>query len=82
MMKRKLLKSLLIVLLLLVVSVATVIILYTYTPVIDNAILKVVNNLVGNDVKIRYDRIEGNLLGHIRLVNVEIEFQNISYPLE
>src|SRR4030042_3161233 len=71
-MKRKIKIIILGSLLLLVALAGIFVFLYSYTPVVDQAILKVVNSALGENVKIEYDRIEGNLFGSIRLINVKI----------
>ena len=50
------------------------IILYSYTPIIDKAILRFINLAVDKNVTIRYSKLEGNLLGDLRIQSPQIIF--------
>lgn len=54
------------------VLIATLAALYTFTPVIDRAILRTLNRLSGEDIRIDYHGISGNLFGTIRIDSLEV----------
>ena len=51
----------------------TFVLLYSFTPIADKAIQKVVDSLTGKNVKIQFSRVEGNLIGYVRLSNVMVK---------
>jgi hypothetical protein len=56
------------------VFIFSFIILYSYTPIIDKAILRFINLAVDKNVTIRYSKLEGNLLGDLRIQSPQIIF--------
>lgn len=54
----------------------TFILLYSYTPIVDRAVLTLMNLAVSQGVEIRYDRLEGDFIGNIRILNPQITFGN------
>lgn len=48
------------------------ILLYSYTDLVDKGILNIVNRLVDQGIEIRYSKLEGNLVGNIRLSDVTV----------
>ena len=50
------------------------ILLYSYTPIVDKAILRIINVAFDHNVKVEYDRLEGNILGNLRIRNPRIIF--------
>ncbi|GAB4375236.1 MAG: hypothetical protein Kow0042_20490 [Calditrichia bacterium] len=72
-MKKRSGKTFLIGFLILFFFVAILIILYSYTPLVDQAIVELVNGLVARGVEIDIGRIEGNLLGSVRLIDLRIK---------
>lgn len=73
-MKRKIPKIILLFLLVLLFGIGLLVMLYSYTPFIDRGIEKAANLFLPANVTLKYDRIEGNLLGSVRLTNLEIDF--------
>jgi hypothetical protein len=71
-MLKKLKISFVIVFLLLVVSVGVFVILYSYTPVVDQAIVTIVNKLAENNIKVDYRHLSGNLLGTVRIDDLTV----------
>ena len=54
------------------VLIAILAALYTFTPLVDRAILKVLNRLSGETIQIDYRAISGNLFGTIRIDSLEV----------
>ncbi len=48
------------------------ILLYSYTTIVDKAILKLINLAANHDIQIKYSRLEGNILKSVRINDVEI----------
>ncbi|NOX37006.1 MAG: hypothetical protein GXO78_05660 [Calditrichaeota bacterium] len=48
-------------------------VLYRFTPVVDTALMRVLNAATGPEIQIRYANISGNLIGEVRLDGLEIE---------
>jgi len=57
--------------------IAIFIILYSYTSVVDVVILRLLNMALQEGIDIKYSRLEGNLLGSIRLIDAKITFHDI-----
>lgn len=72
-MLRKIRKILLWTIIVLIVLLGVFVLLYSYTPLVDQTVLKFINSALGDDINIHYDRIEGNLIGNIRLINVTLQ---------
>ncbi len=72
-MKKKLLKIFIWFLVFIISLAGVFVLLYSYTPVVDRAIEDLINMTTGKSVKVTYGRLEGNLLGSIRLINVKIQ---------
>lgn len=64
--------------LLLVGAALLLIVVYTYSPVVDKAILTTLNSIAGDEVKISYQGISGNLLKQIRIDELLITFDDDS----
>ncbi len=73
-MRRKLFKIFLTILIVVLVVIALLAVLYTYTPIVDRGLEKIINRALGPEVNFRYRSIEGNLVHAIRLRDVEIAF--------
>ncbi len=50
------------------------VLLYSYTPIVDKAILRFINVALDHNIKVQYDRLEGNLLGNLKIRNPRIIF--------
>jgi autotransporter translocation and assembly factor TamB len=59
-------------------AVALIIILYLYTPAIDQAIITALNSIGGDKFKISYQNMSGNLLKRVRLDEVLVTFDDDS----
>ena len=53
------------------------VLLYSYTTVVDKAVLRLVNIAVDHGIQIHYDRLEGNLLGTVKLTGVRISSETM-----
>ncbi len=71
-MKVKIKRVVLWTVLIIVVLVATLIVLYSYTDAVDKGLLQLINLAVDHDIRIKYERLEGNLFGDIRIRDVQI----------
>ena len=76
-MKRRLLKLVFIILALIIITFGAFLIIYNYTPLVDHTVLRIINSALGEDINISYERLEGNLIGAVRLVNVKINAPNL-----
>ena len=79
--RNRLFKIAFIIFALLILVFGGFLILYNYTPLVDVAVLRVINSALGDQVKISYERLEGNLIGSVRFVNVKIVSSNLSIEI-
>jgi hypothetical protein len=76
--KHRLVKIIFIFLALIVFAFGAFLIIYNYTPLVDHAVIRIVNSALGENINISYERLEGNLIGTVRLVNVKIKAPNLT----
>lgn len=63
---------LLVAILLPVVLAVTLVVLYSYTPVVDRAIIHIANKLAEDNIRIQYRQLSGNLLGTVRIDDLTV----------
>lgn len=69
---RRIKKILIILLLIVILPVLTFIVLYRFTPVVDQGVEKLINHFSGENLEIRFARLSGNLLGTLRIEDLMI----------
>ena len=81
--KKKILKIALISALIgLLALIALFVTLYTFTPVVDKAVLATVNRLASGSVTLDYSNLSGNLFRQIRMEDVVLDFGGDSLEVE
>ena len=70
-------KVLIAIFLALAVFVGIIVILYSYTSIVDVTVLKLLNRIAHEGIDIHYSKLEGNLFGTVKLSDVRISTKNV-----